>query len=96
MTSNDVFKQAELIKRKEVIAEMEKDENMCETIAPLDEKAALILQEGQDVENLHANDFKILLRWCQVQKATVGKVEVKRMKWQDILDSRTTKIYKKW
>ncbi len=97
LTSNDVFKQAELIKRKESIAKMEKDKKMSETMVPLAEKAALILQEGQTVENLHANNLTILLQWWQVPKATVGKVEVKRKKWQDILESKeAAKIYKKW
>ncbi len=48
------------------------------------------------VENLLANDLTILLRWWQVPKATEGKVEVKRKKWQDILESKeAAKIYKK-
>ncbi len=53
LTSNDVFKQAELIKRKESITKMERDEK-CEAMVPLTEKSALILQEGQSVENLSA------------------------------------------
>ncbi|KAL7460580.1 hypothetical protein ACHAXS_001025 [Conticribra weissflogii] len=66
-------------------------------MVPLAEKAALILQEGQAVENLCANNLTILLRWWQVPKATEGKVEVKRKKWQDILESKeAAKIYKKW
>ncbi len=60
-------------------------------------KAALILQEGQAVENLHANNLTILLPWHQVPKATERKVGVKRKKWQDILDSgKAAKFYKTW
>ncbi len=53
LTSNDVFNQAELIKRKESITKMERDKK-CEAMVPLTEKSALILQEGQSVENLSA------------------------------------------
>ncbi len=55
------------------------------------------MQEGQAVENLHANDLTILLQWHQVPKVTEGKMEAKRKKWQDILESgNAAKIYKKW
>ncbi len=66
-------------------------------MVPLAEKAALTLQEGQAVENLHANNLTILLRWWQAPKATERNVEMKRKKWQDILESgKAGKIYKKW
>ncbi len=66
-------------------------------MVPLAEQAALILQEGQAVENLHAKYLTILLQWHQVPKATEGKAKVKRKKWQDISESgQAAKIYKKW
>ncbi len=97
LTSDDVFKQAELMKRKETITKLEKDKKMREAMVPLAEKAKLILQKKKPVENLRANDLTTLLRWYQVPKATEGKLEDKRKKWQGVLESgKAATIYKKW
>ncbi len=96
-TADDVFKQAELVKRKEKIAQMERDKKLRESMIPLVEKAEAILREGRSIDNLRGNELTILLRWHQVPKAAEGKLEIKRKKWQEILDSgKTSKIYNKW
>lgn len=76
---------------------MERDKKLRESMIPLVEKAEAILREGRSIDNLRGNELTILLRWHQVPKAAEGKLEIKRKKWQEILDSgKTSKIYNKW
>ncbi len=68
---------------------------MCETIVPLAEKVGLILQEDQAIENISTYNLTILLQWHQVPKAIEEKMEVKRKKWQNMLESgKTEKLQK--
>mgnify|MGYP007004156013 CR=1 FL=1 len=91
MTSNDMFKAAEMNRRKAEAAEREKEKKSRVEYHTRREAALPIINHlqndlGGDIQRLKSKELEVLLRWKGVPASTMGNVANRRILYQQFAE----------